>query len=90
MAMYQLELQTTVSSDATSLERGAVLLQDRSSSERRAVVFACRSLTPTKQWYSQTDVKVLAVTGAVQRFDKYVRGLQFVVETGQLFLTTLF
>lgn len=90
MARYHPALPTIVSADASSFGLGAVLLQDQSSGERRAVAFASRSLTPTEQRYSQTEKEALAITWAVQRFDEYVRGLQFLVETDHLPLTSLF
>ncbi|KAM7291848.1 uncharacterized protein ISCGN_028419 [Ixodes scapularis] len=90
VAKYHPALATVVSADASSFGLGAVLLQDQGSGERRAVAFASRSLTPTEQRYSQTEKEALAVTWAVQRFDEYVRGLQFLVETDHPPLTSLF
>lgn len=90
MACYNPEHPTIVSADSSSFGLGAVLLQDQPSGERRVVAFASRSLTATEQRYSQTEKEALAVTWAVHRFDEYVWGLRFTVETDPQPLTTLF
>lgn len=81
VARYHTAYKTTISADASSFGLGAVLLQEQPSGERRAVAFASRSLTPTERRYSQTEKEALAITWAVQRFEEYVRGLQFFLET---------
>uniref|UniRef100_A0A147BJ81 RNA-directed DNA polymerase n=1 Tax=Ixodes ricinus TaxID=34613 RepID=A0A147BJ81_IXORI len=89
MANYHPQHPTIISADSSSFGLGAVLLQDQPTGERRAVAFASRALTPTEQRYSQTEKEALAVVWAVQRFDEYVRGLQFTVETDHQPLTAL-
>lgn len=89
MAKYDPSLPTTVSADASSFGLGAVLLQDQPQGERRAVAYASRSLNPTEKRYSQTEKEALAVSWAVERFDQFVRGIQFDVETDHRPLSTL-
>lgn len=89
VARYHTAYRTTVSADASSFGLGTVLLQEQPSGERRAVAFASRSLTPTERRYSQTEKESLAVTWAVLRFDQYLRGLSFTVETDHLPLVLL-
>nr|XP_050038472.1 uncharacterized protein K02A2.6-like [Dermacentor andersoni] len=89
MAKYHLSYATTVSADASSFGLGAVLLQTQPSGERRPVAFASRSMTETEQRYSQTEKEALATTWAIQRFDKFVRGIPFDVESDHLPLVSL-
>lgn len=89
MAKYHPRYPTILSADASSFGLGAVLLQDQPSGARRAVAFASRSLTPTEARYSQTEKEALAVTWAVLRFDQYLRGLSFTVESDHLPLVAL-
>lgn len=89
IAKYHPGRNTIVSCDASSFGLGTVLLQEQPSGERRAVAFASRSLTDAEQRYSQTEKEALAVAWAVHRFDQYVRGLNFTVETDHQPLVTL-
>ncbi|XP_075530161.1 uncharacterized protein LOC142563495 [Dermacentor variabilis] len=89
MAKYHPSYATTVSADASSFGLGAVLLQTQPSGERRPVAFASRSMTDTEQRYSQTEKEALATTWAIQRFDEFVRGIPFDVETDHLPLVSL-
>lgn len=89
MAKYDPSYPTVVSADASSYGLGAVLLQDQPSGERRAVAYASRSLTDTESRYSQTEKEALAVTWAVKRFDQFLRGIAFQVETDHRPLVTL-
>nr|XP_050038393.1 uncharacterized protein LOC126535627 [Dermacentor andersoni] len=89
MAKYHPSFATTVSADASSLGLGAVLLQTQPSGERRPVVFASRSMTETEQRCSQAEKEALATTWAIQRFDEFVRGIPFDVESDHLPLVSL-
>lgn len=90
MAKYHPSYATTISADASSFGLGAVLLQTQPSGERRPVAFASRSMTATEQRYSQTEKEALAATWAMRRFDEFVRGINFAVETDHQPLVTLF
>lgn len=90
MAKYHPAYATTVSADASSFGLGAVLLQTQPSGERRPVAFASRSMTDTEQRYSQTEKEALATAWAIQRFDEFVRGINFDVETDHQPLVSLF
>ncbi|XP_049272437.1 uncharacterized protein LOC125758830 [Rhipicephalus sanguineus] len=81
VARYNTTYKTTISADASSYGLGAVLLQEQPSGERVAVAFASRSLTCTERRYSQTEKEALAASWVVERFQEYVRGLKFFLET---------
>ncbi|XP_064475825.1 uncharacterized protein LOC135389723 [Ornithodoros turicata] len=89
MAKYHPEYPTIVSADASSFGLRSVLLQRQPEGELRAVAFASRSLTQTEERYSQTEKECLAIVWAIQRFDQYLRGLSFLVETDHLPLIPL-
>lgn len=90
MTRYHPALPMITSADASSFGVCAMLLQDQFSSERRAAAFASCSPTPKERRYGHTEREALAVTWTVRRFDEYVRGLQFMVETDHVSLTSLF
>lgn len=81
VAKYHPEYPTIVSADASSYGLGAVLIQQQPSGDRLPVAYASRSLTETEQRYSQLEKEALAAAWAVTRFDEYVRGLHFLLET---------
>lgn len=89
MAKYYPSYATAVSAGASWFGLGAVFLQMQPSRERRPVAFALRSLTETKQRYSQTEKEALAMTWVIQRFDEFVCGINFNVETDHLPLVSL-
>ncbi|XP_064462835.1 uncharacterized protein K02A2.6-like [Ornithodoros turicata] len=47
-------------------------------------------MTPTELRYSQTEKEALATAWAIQRFDEFIRGIAFTVETDHLPLVSLF
>lgn len=89
MAKYHSPYATEMSADASSFRLGAVLLQMQPSGERRPVAFASRSLNEIEQCYSQNKKEALATTWAIQRFDKFVHGINFDIETDHLSLISL-
>lgn len=81
IALNDPSFPTVVSADASSYGIGTVLLQSQPCGGQRAVAFASRSLTPTQARYSQTEKETLAITWATMRFDQYLCGLFFTVES---------
>ena len=79
LALYDPNRPITVSADASSFGLCAVLLQT-SEGVRRPVAFALRAMTPTEQRYSQIE-ETLATTWSLERFQDYVYGMRFLVET---------
>lgn len=81
LARYSSSTRTIVSADPSSHGLGAVLLQEQRDGELRAVAFESRDLTPTEQRYAQIEKEALALIWATERFDEYLRGMEFVLQT---------
>ena len=77
LALYDPNLDTVVSADASSFGLGAVLMQKQPDASWRPVVYASRSLTPTEQRYAQIEKEALALTWACERFAEYLLGKPF-------------
>ena len=58
LALFDPNLDTLVSSDASSFGLGAVLQQKQSNGTRRPVAYASRAMTSTEQRYAQIEKEV--------------------------------
>ena len=61
LALYDTEMETMVSSDASSFGHSAVLMQKQPSSKMRTVAYASRSMTEIERRYAQIDKESLAI-----------------------------
>ena len=73
--------KTIVAADASNNGIGAVLSQIQEDGTRKPVYYISRSLTNTEQKYAVIEKEALATTWACERFNDYILGLQFTVET---------
>lgn len=80
LAFYNPRYKTTLVTDASDNGIGAVLLQT-SNSKTRPVSYASKSLSKTEQKYSTLDKEALAIVWATERFEMYLRGLDFSILT---------
>lgn len=90
LALYNPNLETTISADTSSYGLGAVLLQTQANGERRPVAYVSRSMTPTESRHAQIEKEALALTWACERYSDYLVGLQFKIETDHKPLVPLF
>ena len=81
LARYDPEMETMVSSDASSFGLGAVLMQKQPSGEMRPVAYASRSMTETERRYVQIDKEALAITWALEHWAEFLIRMKFNVET---------
>ena len=80
LAPFDLNSDTMVSTDASSFGLGAAIFQ-KSEEGWKPVAFASRSLSPTEQRYAQIEKEALAMCWACEKFQYYLAGREFSVET---------
>lgn len=80
LAYFDSDCQTRIVADASPVGLGAVLTQLQNG-EWRVVSYASRSLTDVERRYSQTEREALALVWACERFNMYVYGREFELET---------
>ena len=90
LALFDPNLNTIVSADASSFGLGAVLLQRQLSGELKPVAFISRSMTPMEQRYAQIEKEALAFTWACDRLSDYLIDLSFSIQTDHKPLVPLF
>ena len=72
---------TIIAADASNHAIGAVLLQIQEDGTRKPVCYISRSLNDAEKNYAVIEKEALATTWACERFNDYVFGLDFTVET---------
>ena len=80
LAYFRSECKTRIVADAGPDGLGAVLLQLQNG-QWRAVSYASRNLTEVERRYAQTEKEALALVWACERFNIYVYGREFELET---------
>jgi len=81
LALYDPKKKTKVSADSSSYGLGAVLLQMGEDETWHPVCYASRALSKTESRYAQVEKEALAATYASTKFEKYLTGLTYVLET---------
>lgn len=89
LALYNPSFHTVVSADASAYGLGTVLRQQQTNRELCPVTYISRALTETEQCYAQIEKEGLAVTWACNRFQDYLTGLSFHIETDHKHLVLL-
>ena len=80
LAYYKVGCRTRIIGDASPVGLGAVLTQLQGY-VWRVVAYASRSLSDVERRYSQTEKEALALVWACERFNIYVCGQHFELET---------
>ena len=80
LALYDPQLETKISADASSFGLGSVLLQ-RKETEWRPVAYASRSMTETEHRYAQIEKEALASVWSCEKFQDYILGKKIIIET---------
>ena len=89
LAHYDPNKPTKVSADASRHALGCVLMQ-YDLNHWKPVAYASRALTTTEQKYAQIELELLAIYFACHKFDQYLLGKRFLVESDHKPLITLF
>ena len=89
LAYFKNDCKTRIVADAGPEGIGAVLLQFQGE-EWRAVSYASRNLSDVERRYAQTEKEALALVWACERFNIYVYGREFELETDHKPLECIF
>ena len=67
--------------DASDIRLGAVLLQDFESEGRLPIAYASKKLLPRERNFSVIEKECLGIIWGVEKFRKYLYGVEFLLET---------
>ena len=81
LAQYCPNKKTKVAADASSFGLGGVLSQKQQSGDWRPVAFISRSMVEAERRYAQIEKEALALTWACERFQSYLIGMDFLIQT---------
>ena len=90
LALFDPNLETVLSADASCFGLGAVLLQRQSTGELQPVAYISRAMTPTERRYAQIEKEALAFTWVCERLSDYLVGMEFHIQTDHKPLVPLF
>ena len=81
LCTFDLNASHRVSADASKYAIGAVLLQNNGDDEWQPVEYASRKLTDTETRYAIIEKEALGITWACEKFDYYLVGRKFEIES---------
>jgi hypothetical protein len=81
LCAFDLDRKHRVSADSSQYAIGAVMLQLNNREQWQPVEYASRKLTDVETRYAMVEKEALAVTWACEKFDYYLVGRQFEIET---------
>ena len=80
LCLPNFQKQFTLRTDASDTGIGAILLQDHVG-DKQPVAYASRKLLPREQAYSVMERECLAIVWGITKFEVYLDGKEFVLET---------
>lgn len=89
LALYNPDLPTNISTDASDYGLGAVFSQIHPDKSERTVAFTSRTLTTSERKYLTVEKEALACVWAVEKWRTYLCGRTFTLHTDHQALTTL-
>ena len=67
--------------DASNIGIGAVILQEGEDGEKYPIAFASRKLLPRETRYSTIEKECLSIVWSTTKFEEYLYGKEFILET---------
>lgn len=81
LPMFQDGKPFTLRTDASDIGIGAVLLQEFEGEGRLPIAYASKKLLPREKNYSVIEKECLAIIWGIEKFRKYLFGVEFLLET---------
>ena len=89
LCAFDLNRRHRISADSSQFALGAVLLQQNEKGQWQPVEYASRKLTEAEVRYAMVEKEALAITWACEKFDYYLVGRRFEIETDHRPLVSL-
>lgn len=80
-AFFKNNLTTKLYTDASGVGLGAVLTQVQADGKEVPITFASKTLTKAERAYPQIQREALAIVWAMEKFDYYLLGREFIIVT---------
>ena len=80
LVLYNPQVELKVPADTSSFGLGAVLFQ-KDKDDWKPMAYASRSMSETERRYAQIEKEALAVTWACEKFNDYILGRKFLIES---------
>ena len=90
LAPYNMSDELIVSTDASSYGLGGVLLTKNKEGQLKPVAFVSKTLNETEMRYAQIEKEAYAICWACERFEKFLLGRRFHIQTDHKPLVPLF
>lgn len=81
LGFYKKDLPTFVNTDASNYGIGAFIYQIAENGEKQILSFDSRTLTDSEKRYAVIEKEALAITWACEKYNCFVNGITFVIET---------
>ena len=90
LGRYNLNVETVIAADASSFGLGAVICQHQENGQLKPIAYTSRAMTATESCYAQIEKEALAITWACEKFNDYILGMKFHIQTDHKPLISLF
>lgn len=81
LAIFNMEKETELHTDASSSGYGAVLMQRQDDKSFHPVSYFSRRTTPAESRYHSFELETMAIVYAIRRFEQYLKGIPFRIVT---------